>query len=95
MDKRHIQYNTHISNLKYQWSTTSKTIQTHCKKHIGAEQSFGGLGAEKMSGNFAAARQWMKGDVINETGELSMLPHYFMGMNKKLFLEVARYCIIA
>lgn len=28
----------------------------------------------------------MKGDVINETGELSMLPHYFMGMNKKLFL---------
>jgi hypothetical protein len=31
----------------------------------------------------------MKGDVINETGELSMLPHYFMGMNKKLFLGPA------
>ena len=45
------------------------------------------LGCWEDEWKFCGSRlQWMKGDVINETGELSMLPHYFMGMNKKLFL---------
>lgn len=60
---------------------TSKIIWPYCGSRIWW------LGCWEDEWKFCGSRlQWMKGDVINETGELSMLPHYFMGMNKKLFL---------
>ena len=54
------------------------------------------LGCWEDEWKFCGSRlQWMKGDVINETGELSMLPHYFMGMNKKLFLGPVGAAVVA